>query len=189
MINSIMRRIAGAAALVLTGVLVAPVAGTDVAAQAATSCPTVYWGSLAKADHAWHANTITDVRAGEHPCFDRLVIDLTGPAAGYTVRYVTTVRQEASGAAVPLRGAADIAITVTAATYDSRGRPTYRPASPRELVSTSGFASFRQVASAGSFEGQTTIGLGVRARLPMRTFLLDGPGSGSRLVIDVAHQW
>jgi hypothetical protein len=33
------------------------------------------------------------------------------------------------------------------------------------------------------------VGLGVRARLPFRVFKLDGPGEGSRLVIDVAHQW
>nr|WP_280956330.1 hypothetical protein [Cellulomonas flavigena] len=32
-------------------------------------------------------------------------------------------------------------------------------------------------------------GLGVRARLPFRAFVLAGPGSGSRLVVDVAHQW
>jgi hypothetical protein len=33
------------------------------------------------------------------------------------------------------------------------------------------------------------LGLGVRARLPFRVFTLDGPGSMSRLVIDVAHHW
>jgi hypothetical protein len=38
-------------------------------------------------------------------------------------------------------------------------------------------------------EGQTEIGLGVRARLPFRVFPLAGPGDGSRLVIDVAHRW
>ncbi len=42
---------------------------------------------------------------------------------------------------------------------------------------------------ASSLEGQTTIGVGVRARLPFRTFVLDGPGSNSRVVIDVAHRW
>ena len=47
----------------------------------------------------------------------------------------------------------------------------------------------RQVAWAGSFEGQTTIGLGVRARLPMRAFVLNGPGDGLRVVVDVAHRW
>jgi len=29
----------------------------------------------------------------------------------------------------------------------------------------------------------------VRARLPFRVLTLDGPGSGSRLVVDVAHYW
>ena len=53
----------------------------------------------------------------------------------------------------------------------------------------SGYRTFRQVAYAGSFEGQTTIGLGVRARLPFRVFTLAGPGSNTRLVIDVAHTW
>ena len=52
-----------------------------------------------------------------------------------------------------------------------------------------GYQTFRQVAYAGSFEGYTSIGLGVRAWLPSRVFTLDGPGSGSRLVVDVAHFW
>jgi hypothetical protein len=42
---------------------------------------------------------------------------------------------------------------------------------------------------AGSFEGLTTIGLGVRAKLPFRVFTLNGPDGHSRLVIDVAHRW
>jgi hypothetical protein len=32
-------------------------------------------------------------------------------------------------------------------------------------------------------------GLGVRARLPFRAFVLAGPADGSRLVVDVAHRW
>jgi hypothetical protein len=69
------------------------------------------------------------------------------------------------------------------------GESTYVPANASELVNVSGFTTFRQVAWAGSFEGQSNIGLGVRARLPFRVFTLDGPGTASRLVIDVAHQW
>ncbi|HET6919349.1 MAG TPA: hypothetical protein VFI46_07775 [Jiangellaceae bacterium] len=38
-------------------------------------------------------------------------------------------------------------------------------------------------------EGQTTLGLGVRARLPFRVFVLSGPADGSRVVIDVAPRW
>jgi hypothetical protein len=29
----------------------------------------------------------------------------------------------------------------------------------------------------------------VRARLPFRAFILDGPGEASRLVVDVGHRW
>jgi hypothetical protein len=52
-----------------------------------------------------------------------------------------------------------------------------------------GFRTFRDVVYGGTYEGYSSIGLGVRARLPFRVFKLDGPGTGSRLVIDVAHQW
>ena len=37
-----------------------------------------------------------------------------------------------------------------------------------------GYSTFRQVAWAGTFEGQTTLALGVRARLPFRVFTLNG---------------
>jgi hypothetical protein len=82
-----------------------------------------------------------------------------------------------------------MAIVVRAPAYDADGTPTYQPANPGELTDVSGYRAFRQLAWAGSFEGQSTIGLGVRARLPFRTFTLDGPGTGSRLVVDVAHRW
>ena len=48
------------------------------------------------------------------------------------------------------------------------------------------------MAGAGSFEGQSTLGIGTRARLPFRVFmLLDDPDAGlaTRLVVDVAHRW
>jgi hypothetical protein len=59
-------------------------------------------------------------------------------------------------------------------------------------VRVNGYTTFRQVAWAGSFEGQTTLGLGVRARLPYRVLTLAGApysDQGPRLVIDVAHRW
>jgi len=58
-----------------------------------------------------------------------------------------------------------------------------------DIVDVSRYRTFRQIGWGGSFEGQTTIGLGVRARLPFRVLVLNGPGSGSRLVVDVAHRW
>ncbi len=67
--------------------------------------------------------------------------------------------------------------------------PTYAPHDRLHAVDVTGFRTFRQVAFLGTFEGQTEIVLGVRARLPFRVFFLSGPGAGSRVVIDVAHRW
>jgi hypothetical protein len=177
------------------GIAVSAAAATGVAAAApaatAAAC-SVSWGSTAKTSAPMTARQITDVRSGQHTCYDRLVVDLNGAgstATGYDVRYVTTVVQDGSGQPVPLRGGAKLQIVVRAPSYDTSGRSTYTPANPKELVDVTGYRTFRQAAFAGSFEGQTTIGLGVRARLPMRVFRLAGPGTGERLVVDVAHSW
>lgn len=182
-----------AAALVAAGGL----APTVSAGTAASPYCGIRWGSLAKVVPDYSARPITNLRVGRHECFDRLVVDLAGRPAGaptgrlgYDVRYVSQVVQDGSGAPVPLAGGADLQIIVHAAAHDlETGRVTYRPANRTQAVNVSGFRTFRQVAFAGDFEGQTTIGLGVRARLPFRVFILSGPGAGARLVIDVAHRW
>lgn len=173
--------------LVVPAVLLAP------ADAQASSCG-IRWGSLLKTAKsqvdAWTGpSAVHGVRAGEHSCYDRLVVDLSGPSFGASVQYVTNVYTDGAGHLVPLRGGARLRIFVDNPAYDGDGRLTYRPADPARLVDVAGYRTFRQVAWAGSFEGRTTIGLGVRARLPMRLFLLDGPGAGSRVVIDVAHHW
>lgn len=157
------------------------------AAQAAPYCG-ITWGSLDKSAGTLSPDPLFNVRAGQHTCYDRLVMDFAGSAPGYTVRYVSSVPSQA-GNAIPLRGAAFLEIVLQAPDYDANGNPTYTPANPSELVNVNGWRTFRQVASGGSFEGYTTIGLGVRARLPFRVFTLAGPGNNSRLVIDVAHKW
>lgn len=164
---------------------VSPVSGS------AAVCPTVFWGSLQKSSRKATSAPITEVRAGRHGCYDRIVIDLgSGKTPGYTVRYADEVRQEGSGKRVWLRGGASLEVVVRAPAYNaSTGRATYRPGNSTELINVEGFATLRQVAFGGSFEGQTTIGVGLRARLPFRVFTLDGPGSAQRLVIDIAHHW
>jgi hypothetical protein len=165
-------------------------AGLGIAAPgpASAACG-ITWGSLAKATPAQITGPVTNVRSGQHACFDRLVIDLQGERTGYYVRYVPVATQSGSGHAVPLRGGADLQIEVKSPAYDNHGRATYRPVNRSEIVNTAGYTAFRQAALLGSYEGQTSFGLGVRARLPFRVFALDTPGTGSRLVIDVAHIW
>lgn len=176
-------------ALAALGSLLAALLVTAPAADAHPYCG-IRWGSLAKHLDGTdtYASHLVDVRAGQHRCFDRLVVDLDAGTTATWVRYVDRVRRPGSGTVVPLRGGARLQI-VTARAYDEDGNPTYTPARPRHLVPVAGYRTFRQVAFAGSFEGETTLGLGVRARLPFRVFTLDGPGDGSRLVVDVAHRW
>lgn len=157
-------------------------------ASAATYCG-ISWGSLAKADPDMSAANVTGVRTGKQPCFDRLVIDMAGKVAGYSVQYVPVVTQDPTGFPIPVLGDADLQVVVTAPSYNQAGQPTYEPAAKAELSNVSGYQTFRQVVFAGSFEGTTSIGLGVRARLPFRVLTLDGPDGGSRLVVDVAHHW
>ncbi|ASK65846.1 hypothetical protein CFK39_08410 [Brachybacterium avium] len=149
----------------------------------------IHWGSLPESASGMSSAQIENLRTGRHTCFDRLVIDLEGDVSGYSVAYVNRVSELGSGSTVPLSGGADLSILVEAPAYDSSSGATYSPRNRSHAVNVNGYRTFRQVAFSGSFEGQTLIGLGVRARLPMRVFTLDGPGDSSRLVIDVAHRW
>ncbi len=106
---------------------------------------------------------------------------------GSHVGYATAVHTQGRGDPLRLRGDAFLEIVALSGTNDiNTGESTYNPRNLNELVNVRGWRTFRQAASGGSFEGYTTIGLGVRARLPFRVFTLDRP---SRIVIDVAHHW
>lgn len=162
-----------------------------VPASPATASPYcgLVWGSLQKTAPGLSQAPVVDVRTGRHSCYDRLVIDVAGDVGGYTAAYVPVVLHDGSGAEIPTRGGAALQITVNDPSYDVSGTPTYSPADELELRDVTGYRTFRQVVSAGSFEGYTSVGLGVRARLPFRVFVLDGPGTSSRVVVDVAHRW
>lgn len=172
----------------MLGLAPAAIAATPTAntVKPAIACETVYWGSTPKIKNVHAANTLHNIRSGRHTCFDRLVIDMNAKNLGYSVKYVDKVYQVGSGQRVHLSGGAILAITVNAPAYDANGNPTYLHG---PMVRTLNYSTFKQQAFLGSFEGQTEIAMSTRARLPMRVFTLDGPGQGSRLVIDVAHYW
>lgn len=142
----------------------------------------ITWGSMPRAtDFALHwTGNVLRARSGQHTCYDRLVFDL-GPSqgrVGYNVRYVSQLTGPGSGLPVPVLGGARIQITINSPSTLERSTTTF-----------SGWRTFRQLKTLGSFEGYTDYGLGVRARLPMRVFVLADTGGGRRLVIDVAHRW
>ena len=176
-------------ALAATGVATsAQATPARTALPSADSACSITWGSLPKTKSTMVAGPMSNVRAGRHACFDRLVVDLRGKPAGYRVEYVSQLTQPGSGAAVSIRGGAKLQITVNAPAYNPDGSPAYQPANPKEVVNVSGYQTFRQVRWLGSYEGYSDLGLGVRARLPFRVFTLTDATS-SRLVIDVAHAW
>jgi hypothetical protein len=161
---------------------------TTATTATATKCPTG-WGSLPEASKLRGPGVLTNVRTGQHACFDRIVFDVKGKPSWFLVRYVKGVSTVGEGKPVPLRGGAKLEIILSVPSHDADYRSTYNPANHNELTNVRGYRTFRQVADAGSFEGETTIGLGVRARLPFRVFTLTGPGTTSRIVVDVAHRW
>lgn len=187
-----MRKIAIAAvmtALTGLGLVVPAAAGATTssaarpAAAAARSCD-LHWGSTPRHAGAMVQAKVRHVRAGQHACFDRLVIDIgQGARPGYRVRYVHRIISDASGRVIKVAGKAKLLINVLA----PAAAPF--PASSHHLVNVRGFSAFRQVAGAGSFEGVTSVGVGLRARLPFRVLELRDPGHRTRLVVDVAHHW
>lgn len=187
-----------AAGLTALGVLGALAPAAAATAEAAPYCG-IRWGSLPKTNliHTYTTAPITNLRAGQHSCFDRLVIDLGPQQAGipptqrygYQLAYGPRPRNEDTLQPIPVQGGAFLHIVVNASAIDSNYHPTYAPADRLHAVNVTGFRTFRQVAFFGTYEAQTSITIGVRARLPFRVFYLSGPGAGSRLVIDVAHRW
>lgn len=178
-----------AGALLVAGLGLSPASPAATATAVTAPYCGITWGSLADSVAGQSTATLTNVRTGRHACYDRMVIDLKGKVKGYDVRYVSAVYTEGQGKHVPLAGAADLRIVVKAPAYTTSGIPTYNPANRTKAVNVSGYTTFRQVAFLGSFEGQSSFGLGVRARLPFRTFVLTDSDGGSHLVIDVAHRW
>ena len=161
-------------------------ATTLVATPASAASCSVSWGSLGQDRRPLRRARSPTCAPASTPATTGSSSTSTGKVKGWDVRY-GAVSQDGSGTAVPLRGT-DLRIVVHSAAYDGHGA-TYDPAKDSEAVDVGGYRTFRQVAWAGSYEGYSTIGLGVRARLPFRVTAVDGPGTGSRLVIDVAHAW
>lgn len=159
--------------------------GTGTVAAAAPYCG-ITWGSQPKSTEGAFSS-LANVRTGQQACYDRMVFDMQSPASGYNVHYVDNVYSEGGGFLIPLQGGAKLQITVQASSYNtSTGQTTYPGIVGQTLpgVNLTGYQTFRDAKFAGSFEGYTSVGLGVRARLPFRVFQL-----GSRVVVDVAHAW
>jgi hypothetical protein len=124
---------------------------------------------------------IVNLRVGEHPTYDRVVIDMSGPIPGYQVRYVTALHYDGSGDSVPLKGSRFIAIRLTpAVAHDAQGNSVYvGPTLVQYAMPT-----LRGVAFTGDYESNVSFGLALSHRDTFRVLEVHAP---NRLVIDVHH--
>ncbi len=194
--TTITRSLCGAALTVLVAVGAAPAAAGGAAAPAAAPAPAAAvcetpWGSADKAAGPLSGAPLIGVRAGRQECFDRLVFEFDGTARGYAARYATEVPTDGEGLdLVPYTaGGAWLAVTLRAPAYDDEHAPTLDARAGDHVVNVLRYDTLRDVVFGGSFEGYTTFAVGVRARLPFRVLTLAGPGTHSRVVLDVAHRW
>jgi len=169
--------------------LIAVGVGSIGTASAAAPYCGITWGSLAKAGGTSSTAALGNVRTGRHECFDRVVFDFDGSANGYHVEYVPELRTDGEGRRLTVAGGAILRVTLKANVFDQLGHLHYARADGDHVANVGGYQTLRDVVYAGCFEGETTFGVGVRARLPFRVMSLAGPGSNSRIVLDVAHRW
>ncbi len=118
--------------------------------------------------------TVTGIRFGSAPGYDRIVFDVSGPVPAAQIRYVSQVVADGSGQPVALEGHAFLGLTL-AGTHVAAGVPsTFTPR----------LAEVRQVKKTGDFEAVSSFGIGVTALKGFRIFSLTGP---NRLVVDIQH--
>ncbi len=128
--------------------------------------------------------TVTDVRIGHHPGFDRIVYQLggTGGPPGWRVQYTDRAVQNGSGKELDIAGSSvlEVQILGTAYPWDSGVTP-YEGPDPATDPSAPGIAG---VYGTAAYEGTTQSFIGVNAdRPPFSVTALDRP---ARLVVDIA---
>ncbi|MFI9045922.1 hypothetical protein [Streptomyces sp. NPDC053427] len=191
-----MRRLGTAAtALVLAAAGLMTAAGSAGAASApvgtatsAKACSTA-WGSGAKSATDANAKPLKNITTSRSACYDRMVFDISGADGkiGYHVGYVDAFHQDGSGDLIPVKGGAILQIFVSAPSFDpATGKQSYAGKAGKSLpgVDITGYKTFKDTKFGASFEGQTQVGLGTRAKLPFRV-----SQSGHELIVDVAHSW
>lgn len=156
--------------------------------QGVTAAPYcgITWGSARKQGGTLRTPQLVKVVTSRNTCWDRTVFEYDGAVNGYDVLYSTTVATDGEGlnlAPYVAGAAAKLAVSLRAPAQD------YPRATGEHVANVLRYRTLRDVLYGGSFEGYTTFAVGVRAKLPFRVFVAAGPGTHSRIIIDVAHLW
>ncbi|MFI5841763.1 hypothetical protein ACIA8K_18840 [Catenuloplanes sp. NPDC051500] len=176
--------IRGVVSALVASVLLVAAGGGAAPAAAAPFCG-LTWGSGDRTAGELSTAGLLEVRTGRHECWDRVVFEFNGSAQGYAVAYRTEVLTEGRGLdLVPYTaGGAWLRVSLRAPS------DTFGATVGEHTANVLPYDTLRDVVYGGTFEGYSTFAVGVRARLPFRLLTLPGPGTHSRIVLDVAHQW
>lgn len=126
------------------------------------------------------AKVVTDVasvRFGQHPGYDRFVVDFSGDIPEYSVSVQPTSRFTRSprGTEVVLQGTGGVLIRMfSIGNWNSYNLATHM---------TPGYPYLREAELVENFEGVQQWGLGIAGAPAVRVMVLSGP---SRLVVDIA---
>ncbi|MGQ0773307.1 MAG: AMIN-like domain-containing (lipo)protein [Pseudonocardiales bacterium] len=164
--GTITRRAVGALATILLGAAV--VTAGAIPAQAVASQNSV--------------PTLTGIRTGVHPTFDRIVLDFSGGRPPVRSEFVDELKQDPSDRIEWLTGCAFAQVRMQgAAAHDDAGNATYL--GPQKFR-TRNLSNVMAVAITGDFEAVLSIGIGMRKQTSVTVFTLTGP---DRVVIDVGR--
>jgi hypothetical protein len=138
-------------------------------------------GVTAAAQPAPTIPTLTNIRTGQHPGYDRIVLDFAGgPAPAVTNQWLDELRSDGSGEIFWLTGEYFVnVVSHVANAHDAAGNPTY---TGPQRFRTRDLRNVMAVGLTGDFEGYVSIGLGTRTQTWVRTSTLTSP---TRVVIDV----
>lgn len=127
--------------------------------------------------------TLTGIRTGVHPTFDRIVLDFSGGRPlQIDSRFIDELIEDPTGNIAWLTGCAFAEVTMQGvAAHDDAGNSTYL--GPQKFR-TRNLTNVMAVAITGDFEATLNIGIGMRKQTSVKVFTLTGP---DRVVIDVAR--
>ncbi|MGV9612083.1 AMIN-like domain-containing (lipo)protein [Nocardia xishanensis] len=127
--------------------------------------------------------TVTDLRIGHHPGFDRVVYELGGTGTpGWIVQYTDRAIQDGSGKEIEVAGQSVLEVQITGSAYPfDSGVTPYSGPDPATDPSAPTIAGVYRTAV---FEGTTQSFIGVDADRP--GFSVTAMSNPTRLVIDIA---
>lgn len=132
---------------------------------------------------------LVSVRVGTHPegGYDRISLEFSGQAPGYSVRYVQQVVRDGSGTPVSMPGSAFLQLVFNdAQAHDDSGNPTV-PASLKNPVSV-GYPELRSYVLNGDFEGYVSVALGLAAPNGFHVSELTKSPTDHVVYVDVARK-